>query len=71
MYRDARRVKNAAAKIKQAYSFLSLFIYFERDREHKRGRGRGRGRDRIPSRLHTLCPQPDVGLEPMSREITT
>ena len=30
-----------------------------------------RGRERIPSRLHSVSAQPDMGLEPMNNEIMT
>ena len=51
--------------------FLSLLIYFERDRERERERERehaqaGRGterRQRIPSRLHTVSVEPDMGAQ--------
>ena len=39
-----------------------MFIYFQRERE--RGRSRERGKERIPSRLHAISAEPDVGLEP-------
>ena len=44
----------------------------EREREdmHKQGRGRERGRERIPSRLHAVSAELDVGLDPMNAEIT-
>ena len=43
-----------------------MFI-FERERA---GEGqRERGRERIPSRLHAVSAEPNVGLEPMNREI--
>ena len=57
--------------------FLSSFIYFERERERERecmcvqGRGRDRGKERIPSRLHTVSTEPNVGLDLMNREIMT
>ena len=38
---------------------------------HKLGRGRKRERERIPSRLRTVSPEPDAGLELMNREIMT
>ena len=41
----------------------------ERERESEQGRGRQRGRERIPSRLHTVSPEPHVGLELTNREI--
>ena len=44
------------------------FIYFERDRESGGGAD-GRGRERIPSRLHTINVELDVGLELMNHEI--
>ena len=50
---------------------LLKFIYFEREREHTQWRGRERGRKRIPSRLHAVSAEPDVGLDLTNREITT
>ena len=35
------------------------------------GRGRERGRERIPSRLHTVSTEPDVGLDLTNHEIMT
>ena len=32
---------------------------------------RERGRERIPSRLHTVSVEPDMGLKPTSQEIMT
>ena len=45
----------------------------ERQRKYEAGRGRERERegDRIPSRLHTVSAEPNVGLEPTNREIIT
>ena len=43
--------------------FLSLFIYIERDRDNVSGGGAERERERIPSRLHTVSTDPDVGLQ--------
>ena len=51
-----------------AYSFKSLFIYFEREGGE---RGRERGRERIPSRLCAVNTQPDVELEPTNLKIRT
>ena len=53
--------------------FLGLFIYFEREKEREleQGRGRERGRQRIPSRLHMVSAEPNVGLKPMNSEIMT
>ena len=34
-------------------------------------KGRGRGKDRIPSRLHTVRAEPNVGLNPTNHEIMT
>ena len=50
---------------------LSLFIYFEREQASMRGEAaeRERGRERIPSRLHTVSAEPDMGLEFMNCEI--
>ena len=50
-----------------------MFILFlrEREREYEQGRGRERGRHRIHSRLQAVSTEPDAGLEPTNREITT
>ena len=57
------------------FFFLSLFIYWEREREREREsasrRGAERRRDRIPSRLHTVSTEPNVGLELTNCEIMT
>ena len=55
-------------------------ISFERERERERQRererlstsrgGAERRRDRIPSRLHGISAEPDVGLELTNNEIT-
>ena len=54
---------------------LSLFILRERGREStSRGgaeRERERERERIPSRLHAISAEPNVGLKLMNREIMT
>ena len=52
------------------FFFWSLFIYLW-EREHKQRRGRERGRQKIPSRLHTVSSEPNVGLELTNREIMT
>ena len=46
-----------------------MFIYFER--EYEQGRGRERGRARIPSRLHAVSAEPNVGLELTNCKIMT
>ena len=48
-------------------------MYFEREREResKWGRGREKGRERIPSRLHTVSTEPNVGLQLTNSEIMT
>ena len=58
--------------------FIYLFIYFkgylfifERERERMWGWGRERERQRIPSRLHTVSAESDVGLDPTNCEIMT
>ena len=50
-----------------------MFIYFERERPStsKGGAERERGRHRIPSRLHTVSTEPDMGLELMNGDIVT
>ena len=47
-----------------------LFILRERERERPReqGRGRERKRERIPSRFHTVSPEPDTGFKLTNRE---
>ena len=45
--------------------FFIKFIYRERERERSRERGR------IPSRLHTVNTEPDVGFELTNHEIMT
>ena len=49
------------------------FIYFEREREQvlMGGTERERKRDRIPSRLHTVSTDLELGLELMNQEIMT
>ena len=37
----------------------------------EKGRGRERQRERILSRLRAVSAEPDVGLDPMNREIMT
>ena len=46
-----------------------MYIYFER--QHEQGRDRERERERIPSRIHAVSSEPDMGLEPMKCEIMT
>ena len=58
-------------ELNSATFFLSLFIYLERDMESKQERGRERGRPRIPSGLHTVCIEPNVGLKPINCEMMT
>ena len=52
-----------------------MFIYFEREkeREHVQAgeRQRVRERERIPSSLHTISMEPDVGLDVTNHEIMT
>ena len=50
----------------------SLFIYFwGKERAHKPRRDRERARERIPSGLHTVSTEPDVGLDPTNCETMT
>ena len=46
----------------------SLLIYFEREREQMQGKGVG---GRIPSRLHAVSAEPDVGLLLRNHEVLT
>ena len=43
--------------------FLKVYLFILRESEWGRGRERERRGERIPSRLHTVRPEPDVGLE--------
>ena len=56
-----------------AIFFLSVFVF--REIENKQGRGRERERerevDRVPSRLRAVSAEPDIGSNPMNRELTT
>ena len=49
--------------------FGYLCIYLKRERGRALA-GEG-GRERIPSRLHTVSAESDVGLDPMNCEIVT
>ena len=50
-------------------------MYFDRERErervHKQGRDRESGKEKIPSRLHAVSTEPNVGLDLTNREIMT
>ena len=51
-----------------------MFILRERERENvnmSREGQRARERERLPSRLHTICTEPDVGLDPTDCKIMT
>ena len=48
-----------------------VLFCFERKREREREQGTGRERERIPSRLHTVSTEPDVGLELTNLETMT
>ena len=56
-----------------ALLFPPLFfnVYFETDRLRVGEGQRERKRERIPSRLRAVSTEPDVGLDPMNREIKT
>ena len=63
-------------QLKPIFLKKCLFIYFEGERESVCEQGRGgtereRGRERIPSRLHTISAEPDVGLDLTNCEIMT
>ena len=54
------------------FLFVLFLIYFERERESAYKRvGAEREGDRIPSRLHTVRSEPDMGLDPTNCAITT
>ena len=52
-----------------------MFVYFERECVHERERANGGGAERegerIPSRLCTVCAEPNPGLDPVNHEIMT
>ena len=51
---------------------LIYLVLTEREREREStSRGGAERSDRIPSRLHAIRAEPDVGLEPMNYEIMT
>ena len=50
---------------------INFTIYLEREGVHTSGRRAVGGRERIPSRLHAVSTEPNVGLNPMNREIMT
>ena len=47
--------------------FIYLLLYFEKERERTCEQGKGRKKEggRIPSKLHTVSTDPDVGLKLM------
>ena len=53
--------------------FYFLFVLREREPENacEWGTGRDRGRERIPSQLHAVSAEPNVGVELTNREIVT
>ena len=53
--------------------FLKMFIYLFQERERERGNmhRKGRERERIPTRVHAVSAEPDVGLNPTNCEIMT
>ena len=51
--------------------FVFLLREKEKDREQGRGREREREREGIPSKLSTVGPEPDAGLEFTNLEIMT
>ena len=51
--------------------WIDFLKFILRERAWKQGRGRERGRKRIPSRLHAVSAEPNVGLDPMNCEIMT
>ena len=56
---------------KSLFFFKFIYLFWERDRERKHeGLGqREREIDSIPSRLHAICAEPDLGLKLMNCEI--
>ena len=51
--------------------FFSVYSFIQRVRERERKRGREGGREKVPSKLCTVSVEPDVGLDPINREIMT
>ena len=48
-----------------------MFTYLFRERAQAEEGQKERERERIPNRLYTVSPEPDVGLEPTNWEIMT
>ena len=49
---------------------LKILLFWERNREKACAWGEGQ-RERIPSTLHAVSTEPDMGLELMNREMVT
>ena len=61
-----------AGRTKQDFFFFLIYVYFFCERESKQAREGQREREReIPSRLHTVSTELDVGLELTNHEIMT
>ena len=69
--RQVNHEKDSLTSRRFFFFFLSLFLYFERESAHDEGKGRETGTQRIPSRHHTVSPEPDTGLELMNYEFVT
>ena len=73
----------SSGSVKQTSLYFYFFVIYllcvrecvsrgrRREREGEREREREREREGIPSRLHIVSTEPDVGLNPMNHDITT
>ena len=57
--------------MRDSFLMFILFILREREREREQGWGRKRRREKIPSRLHTVSTEPEVGLDLTNRAFMT
>ena len=53
------------------FFFFLVYLFCVREKQSEQGRGREREEDRIPSRLLAPGAEPDLGFNPMNREIMT
>ena len=64
-----RTASQGILPLEQDTLFFFKLIYFEKESMCKQGRGKEREGDRIPSRLHAVSAELDVGLKLMNLEI--
>ena len=73
---DVACLTNRATQVPLLIYLFNVYLFWERERERKsehmsRGRAERERRERIPSRLHAVSVEPDVGLDFMNCEIMT